>query len=140
MIAILEDDERRYSAMQELLTTEFPGQQFIHFDNSPDMITWLDKHLPKARLLCLDHDLGPNRERDGAVFDPGTGRDVVDFLAQQAPVCPVLIHTSNYRAAPGMEFALEPSGWVVERVSPSYDIAWIPAAWIRAVRQLLLPV
>jgi hypothetical protein len=63
------------------------------FDNAPDMIAWLEKHLTEVVLISLDHDLGANRQRSGKVFDPGTGRDVVDFLVQHPPGCPVIVHT-----------------------------------------------
>ena len=67
------------------------------------MVLWLGDHLEEANLICLDHDLGPNRKLNGIVFDPGTGRDVVDYLTTRKPHCPILIHTSNSMAAPGME-------------------------------------
>lgn len=61
------------------------------------MIAWLTNNLSSVTLISLDHDLGPNRERKGEVFDPGIGREVVDFLVSQKPTCPVIIHTTNPR-------------------------------------------
>lgn len=107
------------------------------FDNAPDMITWLDEHLLEVVLLSLDHDLGPNRDRNGEIFDPGTGRDVVDFLAQKTPVCPVIVHTSNGDRAPGMMFALEYSHWTKCRVVPYDGNAWISQVWAKAMKQFL---
>jgi len=88
----------------------FPQYETAVFDNAPEMIDWLAIHCREAVLICLDHDLGPNRSRDGVSFDPGTGRDVADCLSTCAPICPVIIHTTNHLAAPGMMRVLEESG------------------------------
>jgi len=80
-------------------------------------------------MLSLDHDLGPDRQRQGKTFDPGIGRDVAEFLVTRAPSCSVLIHSSNVEAAHGMQFTLEDAGWSVERVAPFDDLAWIKAQW-----------
>jgi hypothetical protein len=93
--------------MARLLAEQFPGFGAIFFDNAPDMVAWLSEHLVDVALLCLDHDLGPSRWQNGERFEPGTGRDVVDFLAAAKPCCPLLVHTTNYVAAPGMLLALE---------------------------------
>ena len=45
------------------------------------------------------------------MFDPGVGRDVVEYLVTQPPTCPVIVHTSNYLARDGMVFALEFANW-----------------------------
>ncbi|MDD2734737.1 MAG: hypothetical protein PHF56_12410 [Desulfuromonadaceae bacterium] len=129
IIAVLEDDERRTEALRDEIMRLFPQLTMSFFDNAPDMVAWLKDNLGNVRLLCLDHDLGPDRQRDGQVFDPGIGRDVVDFLAVQKPSCPVLIHSSNSTAAFGMQFALETAGWVVERVIPIDDLLWVKAQW-----------
>ncbi len=137
VIAILEDDERRSLAMREQLASIAAGADINFFDNAPDMIEWLHGNLASVSLVCLDHDLGPNRERDGEAFDPGTGRDVVDYLCSCQPVCPVLIHSSNSPAAQGMQFALEDTGWQNDRVFPLGDLEWIPADWGPAVARKL---
>lgn len=133
LIAILEDDPDRAAAMKNALRASLPGAETIFFDNAPDMIEWLPDGLPRVRLLCLDHDLGPNRERDGEVFDPGIGRDVVDWLESREPSCPVVIHSSNGPAADGMQYALEFAGWQVERVVPVADLEWVRDRWIGRV-------
>ena len=58
-------------------------------------------------LICLDHDLGANLIVNGDYQDPGTGRDVADYLSGEEACCPVLIHSSNAMAAPGMMMVLE---------------------------------
>jgi len=109
-IAILEDDEGRSVAMRNRLAESFPHCDPVLFDNAPDMIEWLRNNLTSTVLISLDHDLGPNRIRNVEVFDPGIGQDVVNYLSTQKPICPVIIHTSNYLAAPGMELMLNDSG------------------------------
>ena len=122
--------------MRGILAEHSPLQaQF--FDNAPDMIEWLSSHLAEVAPICLDHDLGPNRQRTGQVFDPGTGRDVVDFLIQHPPTCPIIVHTSNSYSAPGMMFAFEYAGWSAIRVVPYDDIDWIAQSWAKAVRENL---
>ncbi len=123
--------------MVQALSRHLPDIAPATFDNAPKMIEWLEEHLDRCRVICLDHDLGPNRTRDGNVFDPGTGRDVVDFLATRVPECPVIIHTTNSLAAPGMETALEESGWRCFRVVPYPDLAWIGEWWIEQIQKAL---
>jgi hypothetical protein len=132
-IAILDDDERRCLTMREHALFVVPYAELHFFDNAPDLIEWFKVELSDLDLISLDHDLGPNRERDGEVFDPGTGRDVVDYLCSCRPVCPVLIHSSNSTAAQGMHFALEDAGWQNERVFPFDDVEWIAGEWRSAV-------
>lgn len=128
VIAVLEDDPGRTAAMKDVLAT-LPATDVVFFDNAPDMIDWLNSNLSKVCLLCLDHDLGPNRDRDGERFDPGIGRDVVDYLITQAPACSVIIHSSNSMGASGMQTALEEAGWSAERVVPFNDLAWVTERW-----------
>jgi hypothetical protein len=137
LIAILEDDERRTEAMREELARVLPQVRVVFFNNAPDMIAWLKDNLCSVRLLSLDHDLGPNRQRDAQVFDPGIGRDIVDSLVSQKPSYPVIIHSSNSTAAFGMQFALETAGWVVERVIPFNDLTWVKAQWSGRLETLI---
>jgi len=108
----------------------------VFFDNAPEMLAWLRHHLSQVALLCLDHDLGPNRRERDRIFDPGCGRDVVDYIAGQEPRCPVVIHTTNSQAAPGMVEALEARGWQVDRVVPFSDLSWLQLAWLRVTERL----
>jgi hypothetical protein len=133
--AILEDDHRRQQLMKGIIAEL--NHECIIFDNAPGMIEWLKKNIANVGLLSLDHDLGPNRELDGKSFDPGTGRDVVDFLATLKPSAPVVIHTSKIYAYPGMVFTLEDSGWIVKRVVPISDLNWIESSWRNSVLELL---
>jgi hypothetical protein len=136
-ITILDDEPDRIAAMVPLIQQHFPDQEVATFDNAPDMIVWLREHLNKCTLICLDHDLGPNRTRDGAFFDPGIGRDVADFLAAHRPKCHVIIHTTNSMAAPGMEMTLRDAGWSCSRVVPYGNTDWIAESWIEEVQHAL---
>jgi hypothetical protein len=136
-IVILDDEPDRIEEMARCLIEFSSVLEFIVFDNAPDLIDWLSNYLETVQLICLDHDLGPNRLRNGHVFDPGIGRDVVDYLATCKPVCPVIIHTTNSMAGPGMEMALTDAGWKHSRVVPYNDLEWIGADWIASVRKAL---
>lgn len=129
VIAVLEDDPGRTSAMKAALGSALPEADVVFFDNAPDMIAWLTSNLSSVALLCLDHDLGPKRDRNGARFDPGIGRDVVDFLITRAPACSVIIHSTNSIGANGMVTALEEAFWTAERVVPYNDLAWVTERW-----------
>jgi hypothetical protein len=123
--------------MLSILHERFPQFPVVTFDNAADINAWFADHLHTCVLICLDHDLGPNRRRDGALFDPGTGRDVSDFLAARDPVCPILIHTTNTDARPGMILTLEDATWPVSYVSPYEDVLWIREVWADAVCDVL---
>ena len=104
------------------------------FDNAADMIAWVKGSLEKVVIMSLDHDLEPSSLRDGRAFDPGTGRDVVDFLVTQKPAFPVIIHTSNHIAGDGMKYALEDARWINKRVLPFDDFE---TEWIETVANLM---
>ncbi len=136
-VAILDDEPERLHAMTTLLGERFPVHQVVTFDNAPDFNAWLADNLQSCVVICLDHDLGPNRKRQGTVFDPGVGRDVVNYLAGRVPNCPVVIHTTNTNARPGMISTLEECGWLVSFVSPYEDTLWIDEVWADEISRLL---
>jgi hypothetical protein len=135
VIAILDDDPRRMTAMKQALKEV--GSEYEHrfFDNAPEMIHWLEQHLDDVVLLSLDHDLGSNRSQKGKIFDPGTGRDVAEFLAKRACACAILIHSNNYAAVLGMCRVLEDGGWKFSCVVPYLDLEWIAQVWVGEVRK-----
>jgi len=137
VIAILEDDPRRTKAMREVLKEI--GSEYDHhfFDNAPEIIAWLEEHLDEVEMLSLDHDLGGNRPQKGGQFDPGTGRDVAEFLAARRCTCPTMIHSNNYPAVLGMCRVLEDAGWKFSCVVPYGDVEWIGEAWRGEVRKLV---
>jgi len=137
VILVLEDDEDRTTTMKKVLEEKFNDFKHVFFDNAPETIGWLKENLKELALICLDHDLGPNRQRGDDMFDPGTGRDVVDYLASQTSHCPVIIHTTNNWAAPGMQMALKEAGWKCSRIIPSADLKWIETVWFRKLNKLI---
>ena len=130
-ITILEDEIERTSAMKELLSTGFPDYNIVFFDNTPEMLDWLEDNLCEIDLICLDHDLGSDRMIQGTISDPGTGRDIVKFLETQKPICPVIIHTTNSFGRDAMRFALRDAGWDTTVVLPSAEISWIQTSWFK---------
>ena len=78
-ICILEDDPERTNAFRDSLAPW--AFDLVILDSAPDMIEWLCTGLSRTALICLDHDLGPSRLRDETHFEPGSGRDVADWLA-----------------------------------------------------------
>ena len=88
-IAILDDEPDRLDAMVPILRKRYPRLNAVTFDNAPDINAWFADNLECCVLICLDHDLGPNRKRDGAVFDPGIGRDVLTTLRLASHVAPL---------------------------------------------------
>lgn len=134
-LLLMDDDERRLKAMNSFFSES--DYEVALFDNAPDTIQFLKHNLSSVRLISLDHDLGTGRERNGEIFDPGTGRDVVDYLVTQIPACPVILHTSNYTAREGMIFTLERFGWKTSYVRPYNDLEWIGDVWRIEVEKYL---
>lgn len=129
-IVILDDEIDRLEAMMAVLSERLPEYDLVTFKNAPDIVAWLKSNISSAAIISLDHDLFPQSEEEP---DPGTGRDVADFLATQSPVCHVIIHTTNSGAAAGMELVLNDQGWSNSRVVPFNDLEWVKAWWIREV-------
>ncbi|MCP4348562.1 MAG: hypothetical protein GY795_24020 [Desulfobacterales bacterium] len=134
MIAILEDNTARYEEMLKALKEQGIEYEVKLFDNAPEMTEWLKHNINTLKIISLDHDLGPNREINGKISDPGNGRDVADFLAKHKPVCHIIIHTTNYHARPGMESELRNNKWNCTSVYPFNDLEWIKSAWIKEVK------
>ena len=133
-VAILEDDHARVAEMRVCLAEILPAHEPVLFDDAAAMIAWLRDHLGEVVLISLDHDLPITRGPDGRVVDRGDGRMVADFLATQAPTCPVIVHTSNHYAGPGVTRALSDAGWQHCRVCPRDDVQWVRGAWLPALR------
>jgi hypothetical protein len=137
-IAVLEDNPERIAAMRRSLSDRFYQYEVRFFDDATDMKAFLETSLPETLLICLDHDLELKHLSTGEVVDPGTGRDIADFLSARAPVCPVVIHTTNSPAAEEMESVLKESHWKTYRVLPFNDLEWIPTDWFRTVRRAIV--
>lgn len=137
-IAILEDNAERRAAMERLLATHFSEHSRQYFTSSSSMVEWLRVNLSGVIFISLDHDLELLPGENGRMVDCGTGREVADFLATQPARCPVVIHSTNYPAAAGMEMVLADSGWSVERIAPYGDLEWIDEAWFPAIRNQIV--
>jgi hypothetical protein len=137
-IVILEDNADRQAIMRRCLADRFYNFDAKIFDSSAETISYLREHLAETIVISLDHDLELKTGSDGRLVDPGTGREVADFLAGQSPVCPVIVHSSNSDAAIGMKTVLEESGWKTKRVVPFDDMNWIETDWFFAMRRAIV--
>tara|TARA_R110002072_G_scaffold265161_1_gene424074 strand:+ start:159 stop:599 length:441 start_codon:yes stop_codon:yes gene_type:complete len=134
LVAILEDDERRRAAF----LTYLEGHEVQLFNRAPRMLAWLKEHLSECTLISLDNDLFLVDEgSEGASEDPGEGREVADWLGEQTPACPVLVHSSNHMAAYSIRNSLHFGGWEQARVTPFSDLDWVELSWAPKVRAIL---
>ena len=137
-IVILEDNADRVSAMRDCLEDRFSRFECRFFDEAAAVTEYLEANLADTILIALDHDLDLKQTPSGETIDPGTGREVADYLAGKPPVCPVVIHTTNTTAAVGMEMVLKDAHWKTYRVLPFNDLEWIPTEWFRIVRRAIV--
>ena len=121
-IVILDDESDRLSAMTNALSSNTSKYKIVTFKNAPEIIDWLRHHQSSASLISLDHDLIPISRNEP---DPGSGRDVADYLAAQSPSCHVIIHSTNTMAAAAMETTLAENGWSCSRFCPYNDLEWV---------------
>lgn len=135
-IAILDDNEERIIEMQRVLADKFPFFDCHFSRTAPEQIAWLQEHGASAICLCLDHDLEPPASHP--TCDPGTGRDVVEFLIGGEAAFPVIVHTTNAHAGLAMMELLNECRWPAIRVMPYDDLQWIAEAWLPAVRQAIV--
>ena len=138
VIAILEDNADRRAVMRSCLADRFYTFDARFFDEAAEMIAFLESRLGDVLAVSLDNDLDMKPGPDGRPVDAGEGRQVAAFLAACAPVCPVVIHTSNADAAVSMTEALRAAGWRTKRVVPMDDTKWIEDDWFFAVRRALV--
>lgn len=92
----------------------------------------VEPYLSSVRLISLDHDL----EGDD---DPGDGLIIAKFLAARAPVCPVIIHSSNVQRSTWMMGEFELGGWECRSVAPIGE-DWIETYWRAVVSAILKPM
>jgi CheY-like chemotaxis protein len=133
LILILEDNEDRIRSFQNAVKSLGENVSVRIWFDAPSMIADLPPILNQACLISLDHDLNP---QPNVTTDPGTGLEVAEFLAKHSPVCPVLIHSTNYEKAWSMHNELRFGNWQVDRVGPIGD-DWIQCLWLPKVKSLL---
>ncbi len=132
MLLILDDNLNRLANFESVVD-EMAGWVMRSWVDAPSMITELDQHLGKALLISLDYDLYRQSEDDP---DPGSGRDVAESLSVRAPVCPVIVHSTNSDAAWGMYNSLSGAGWQVELVHHLDQQDWIRKLWLSTALRL----
>jgi len=131
LILILEDNDQRIKAFAEV-TSGLNAIELKVWRDAATMIGDIDEFLPSAALISLDHDLNDSPNAD---HDPGTGLDVAEQIAKRSPVCPVILHSSNYERVWSMHNALRYGGWKIEHVGP-LGTNWIQTSWLSKVRAL----
>ncbi len=137
-IVILEDNAARRAAMRACIADRFYTFETRFFDESAEMIAYLETDLERAVVISLDNDLDMKIGPAGCPVDAGEGRHVAEFLATRSPVCPVIIHTSNTNAAVAMQEVLRGADWKTKRVIPMDDTAWIATDWFFAMRRIIV--
>jgi hypothetical protein len=137
-VVILEDNEDRRAAMEECLSDRFAQYPRRYFATAADTIAHLKDSLDNTLAMALDHDLEFIEKPGGGLIDPGSGRDVVEYLVGRTASCPIVVHSSNSHAAVGMVERLRESGWSTRRVVPYDDLSWIPREWFRAMRDSIV--
>jgi hypothetical protein len=131
-ILILEDDDDRVGGFRSAVASLGREVGVRIWRDAPTMIAECPACFAKAGLISLDHDLEPV----AGAPDPGTGLDVAQFLSLHPPVCPVILHTSNFDGRLAMQNRLRAGGWTVATVPPR-EADWIQASWLPTARRLI---
>lgn len=132
-IMILEDNADRIDGFLKAIDSFNKSLPVRVWNDAPTMLEELPSVLHRACLISLDHDLNP---QPNATRDPGTGLEVAEFLSKQKPICPVIIHSTNFERAWSMHNELRFGGWQVDRVGPIGG-DWIECLWLPKVKALL---
>lgn len=123
---ILEDKAERRAAFERVAPSL--GLRVKMWADAEQMQAECEKYFDEAALISLEQDLH--------VDDRGTGLDVAKFLAEKAPVCPVIVHTANTDRSYSIFNELRFADWKVERVGPVGD-RWIDKYWTNKAREML---
>lgn len=137
-IVILEDNAERRRLMREAVVDRFPQYDLKFFITAGEAIVHLRENYENLLVIILDHDLDLIPVDGHRLIDPGSGRDVADFLATQPVVCPIVIHSTNAPAVVGMQTVLHDAGWKTYRVIPVGEFKWIPRLWLQTVRNAIV--
>ncbi len=132
IILMLEDDEDRARGFQSAVASMGRDFRLRTWRDAPTMIAEVPACFPGACLISLNHDLDPLPEH----ADPGTGLDVAEFLSLHAPMCPVVLHTSNFDGRMTMHNRLRAGGWTVATVAPR-EPDWIKISWLPIAKRLI---
>jgi ADP-ribosylglycohydrolase len=132
-ILILEDNAERIAGFETATALLEPPVTLRVWREAHAFMAEAGQLLPSALLISLDHDL--NR-LPGATCDPGDGLEVASWLAQQRPVCPVIMHSSNHERVESMINELRFGGWTWDRVAP-HGNDWIENGWQQKAEALI---
>jgi CheY-like chemotaxis protein len=132
-ILILEDNDERIDGFKKAMTALGEGYALRLWHDAPTMIAQCASCFAEACLISLDYQLV---RRAGGPADPGDGLEVAEFLCNQKPVCPVIIHTSAYDRRASMVNALSFAKWDVHTVVPLGPF-WIRDSWVARANGLI---
>jgi CheY-like chemotaxis protein len=132
-ILVLEDNADRRDAMSKWLSERLYMYESVLTDDPAELIRHVSKCRHNILAVSLDHDL---HERPDQSTDL-TGMLVVDFLVEQPPEFPVLLHTSNRFDGERMNARLAKSGWSVDWVTPFEDTEWVGLSWYPALKRAI---
>jgi hypothetical protein len=132
-ILILEDSSDRIEGFKKAVAALGPDYTLRLWQEAPTMIAECPKYFRETCLISLDYQLA---RRPGFKGDPGNGLQVAEFLCNQDPLCPVIIHTSAYDRRISMLNALSFAKWHAYIVSP-VGPSWITETWLGVVSKLL---
>jgi CheY-like chemotaxis protein len=145
-ILILEDNAERRTAMLEHIADSLPMFGVSFFETSDSIIIALKTVDPQEiALISLDNDLDPVVV-NGQAVDAGDGVAVARFLVDRPNhgsgdtpnTAPVIIHTTNERAAYEMQELFKAANWQFHRVVPYDAEVWIGEVWIKKVRSIII--
>ncbi len=134
-ILILENNPERIELFTSALKELQPECEVIVWKSAHRMIDELDRYLGDATAISLAHDLDPALSHSAA---PGTGMDVIDFLTEEKPSCPIILHTANMNARWNMVYTLTDANWAVHLTPPFGDNHdWIQKSWLTKIKDVL---
>ena len=131
-ILILEDDDDRVRGFESVVASLGGRFRLRVWRDAPTLIAESPACFAEACLISLDHDL----QAVVGEADPGTGLDVAEFLSLHTPLCPVILHTSNFDGRLAMHNRLRAGGWTVATVPPR-EADWIQTSWLPIARRLV---
>jgi hypothetical protein len=132
-ILILEDSDDRIFAFEKAVAALGSDYSLKLWHDAPTMIEECAGYFGRSVLISLDYQL---MRRSGAVVEPGNGFQVAQYLCNQQPVCPVIIHTSADERRWSMFNALSFAKWDAHVVVPNGRF-WIRDSWSTLVKRLL---
>ncbi|MCZ6564754.1 MAG: hypothetical protein O6852_01255, partial [Gammaproteobacteria bacterium] len=92
MWLVLEDNLNRTESFYEAASLTDTKVSIKVWRIASLMIEELPNYINEASLISLDHDLYKHKDDDP---DPGTGREVANYLSTLVPSCPIIIHSTN---------------------------------------------